>query len=156
MSVWKYKYAKVVTKIQAFWPDDVFGENFKNILDGHAKVFNTTCYASFSLVVVVVISKMIMSFRIRSYPLAWYIPCDMQKDLCYFSFLVIQYVYCCVLGAMFIGLDVFFFFLLFCACQETQKVKYRFENVPVGNGTSDVDTLKYFTETVKYHNFILE
>lgn len=92
----------------------------------------------------------------RHFPLRWYIPCDINQDICYLTWYSLEAAYIFFAQYTLASMDSLFFAIIFALYIDIMRLKDYFENLYLQGETMNKARYKIFCTSIDCHNKILE
>ncbi|XP_071054814.1 odorant receptor 85c-like [Onthophagus taurus] len=138
---------KVIDRINLFWNNDVYGDEFKKHLENKnqefLKILNKYRIMLFVTVIGYDINIAVAEYKVFEKQLEW----------SEYASMIIDQTYLTTLGYSMIVYDSMFFTLINCAVIQMIKVQYGLEHLDMTRDPKE--TYTEFCKLVKYHDFIL-
>lgn len=110
---------------------------------------------------IILITSYIFAFKplllpTRRFPLRWYIPCDINQDICYVTWYSLEAAYIFFAQYTLASMDSLFFAIIFASYIDITRLKDYFENLYLQGEILNKIRYKIFCTSVDFHNKILE
>nr|AVH87287.1 odorant receptor 46 [Holotrichia parallela] len=152
------KLKRLYEMVNETWPNDVLGSVLKKRFE-----FDSQRFKKFFIAYVTVVTTIAMIYMMaptfcsyRRLVTEWYLPCDLEFDVCYISARIAELVYMLLIFYQVLVFDGMFCAFLFCLFMEVEKIKHSFKHLNIGELNSRNEVNRKFCSILKHHGFVLE
>lgn len=154
--LYKDDFLNGIKFLQKFWRSDKFGTVVNKQMDNY-RLFVGTVLRIFRLVIAVsgtlYLTKPFFE-KHRILPVTCLLMCDIEYNLCYISYYILQTAALTTQLLTIVGFDGLFFTLLISGYAELEQIKYAFTNVNIQE--DEEETLREMASIIEHHNLVLE